>query len=518
LLVRLQFIEKGKKLKFLSLICFLTLLGRPIFSESTEFQKASDPVFSSDKSKRNPQSPTYKPMFKIPIFGDSYWNSLNGQQDKYRKAWEESIENDPPKLAQAQLKEGIKDDPKDGKTASKSANQDEEDWESALLKEVDSQQKQQKKFENSRNTTSPTQINPLTADRSVQNLMMDVMAAVDMVGQWDKNKPQTTSNSFDVREAEFGMFGAIDQFGRGTLLVAAHNEGGRYYFEIHEANILFPFLSKYVNVKLGRFFLDVGRLNRIHRHDWNFTFAPIVHQRLLDTEAVEDTGAEVSILLPFWKKMTTELVLGATNGRYWGHTHTAGVNKNNPMMYAHLKNFIYLGNNWGLQFGGTGMRYEIDPVTKAVRYQYGLDSVVRWNQSMLKSFILMSELWYRENRYPDKLDPISFVKSPIPMETFWGYYVFLDYQFHQQWSIGYRYDFFNVPNLRDKNGSIARNAVEGNTVQLTYKPSEFSYIRASTERRYTADFSSETGNPEFVDWRYYIQATFILGSHPAHKY
>lgn len=129
----------------------------------------------------------------------------------------------------------------------------------------------------------------------------------------------------------------------------------------------------------------------------------------------------------------------------------------------------------------------------------------------------MSELWYRENRYPDQIDPTTFRNNPIPMETFWGYYIMLDYQFHQQWLIGYRYDFFNVPNLRDKDGKFARNAVEGNTIQLTYKPSEFSFIRTSVERRYTADFSSDL-DPEFIDYRYYVQATFILGAHPAHKY
>lgn len=482
-------------------------------AENLEFQKKSDTTFANSESKRNTNSPNYKSMYETNILK----NLFVSPSDYYRDEWERVSQLDASE--NSSFDNDQKKNLPNEKKPSNDYKYDESDldWESQLLDELSKQEKQQSKFENSRNIASPTQVNPLTADRSVQNLMMDMSASVDMVGQWDNNKPQTTSNSLDVREAEFGFFGAIDQFGRGSLIVAAHNEGGRYFFEIHEANIIFPFISKYVNLKLGRFFLDVGRLNRIHRHDWNFTMAPIVHQRLMDVEAVEDTGAEASILFPFWNFMTTELVLGVTNGRYWGHTHTAGVNKNNPMMYAHLKNFVYLGNNWGTQFGATVMRYEIDPVTKSYRMQYGLDSVVRWNQSMLKSFILMSELWYRENRYPDELDPTTFRNNPIPMETFWGYYIMLDYQFLQQWLIGYRYDFFNVPNLRDKNGEFARNAVEGNTIQLTYKPSEFSFIRASVERRYTADFSSDF-DPEFVDYRYYLQATFILGAHPAHKY
>jgi hypothetical protein len=393
----------------------------------------------------------------------------------------------------------------------------EEDWEAELDKELEDLEKRGNMFEGSRGFTSPTQVDPLTGDRSTQNLMMDVTAAVDMVGSWDNNRPQTTSNGFDVREAEFGFFGAIDQWGRGTFLAAAHNENGKYMFEVHEANIIFPFISRYVNLKLGRMFLDWGRLNRIHRHDWPFTMAPIIHQKLMDKEAVADTGGELSFLNPFFEKFTQELVLGVTNGRQWGHSHNAGQNKNNPMAYAHLKNFYYFGDNWGTQFGGTVIRYEPDPDSNAERRQYGLDAVLRWNRGNQRSFMIMSELWYRENRFPDVRNPDTFENEPVPMDTQWGYYIFVEYQFHQLWLVGYRYDFFNVPNLRNSRGDYARNALEANTFQITFRPSEFSFIRASAERRYNADFSSSS-EPEFIDYRYYIQVTYLMGSHPAHQY
>lgn len=392
-----------------------------------------------------------------------------------------------------------------------------EDWESELEKELREMENREDDFDGSRGFSSPTQVDPLTGDRSAQNLMMDMTASVDMVGSWDNNKPQTTSNGFDVREAEFGFFGAIDQWGRGNLLVAAHNENGKYYFEVHEANIIFPFISRFVNVKLGKMFLDWGRLNRTHRHDWPFTMAPLVHNKLMDKEAVADTGAEVSFLNPFFDSLTQELVIGATNGRYWGHTHNEGQNKNNPMVYAHLKNFYYFGDNWGSQFGATAIRFEPDPDSNAERRQFGLDAVLRWNKGNLRSFMIMSELWYRENRFPDVRNMDTFQEEPVPMDTQWGYYIFAEYQFHQLWLVGYRYDFFNVPNLRDARGNFARNAVEANTFQITFRPSEFSYIRGSVERRYTADFSKSDGT-EFVDYRYYIQVTYLLGSHPAHQY
>jgi hypothetical protein len=253
-------------------------------------------------------------------------------------------------------------------------------------------------------------------------------------------------------------------------------------------------------------------------------------------EANQDTGAELSILLP-WMKINQELVLGATNGRIWGHTHTDGPPKNNPMFYAHLKNFYYIGNNWGTQFGFTGIRYEPDQNTKTVRNQYGVDIVFKWNRSFLRSFMFMAELWLRETEFP-----YDILKNNKPeMDRQYGYYAFADYQYHQQWHVGFRYDYFSVTSLRDKYGYKAPNSEIAYTPQITYKPSEFSYIRASFERRFTKDFTIESNkidfrpiedqlkdfyenqganktSPTVVSYQFYIQCVFILGSHPPHVY
>jgi hypothetical protein len=447
------------------------------------------------------------------------------QLNQPKEEWEKELDNDLQKQSK----------PKD---TTKNSETVQEDWETQLDSDLNKQKNQSKKFENSRSTNSPTVLNPLTGDRNTQNLMMDINAAVDMVGGWDKNKTKTTKNSFDIREAEFGFTGAVDQWLRGNFLVSAHNEDGKYFFEIHEAKVTFPFIHKNISVTAGRMFLDLGRLNRIHRHDRPFTHAPLVHVKMLDIEAVQDTGAEVNFLSPFKKYLTQELVVGAMNGRIWGHAHRDGQNKNNPHFYAHLKNFIYLGNNWGTQFGFTASRYEPDALDKRVlQKQYGFDLVLKWNRSFLKAFTLMTEFWLRETEYPYKL--VENNKSPS--QHLFGYYIFAEYLFHQQWSAGFRFDYFTDKNLKDKDGYKANNYISSYTPQITFKPSEYSYIRTSIERTYSQDLSIPTNRFDFrplevqfqdfvnnigqektepikVSYQFYIQCVFILGSHPAHVY
>ncbi|TGK84526.1 hypothetical protein EHQ31_05630 [Leptospira montravelensis] len=422
--------------------------------------------------------------------------------------WEKELFDSPKSVSQ--LKSNVTDNNK---------NSDDADWEAELEKDLKDQETRSKGSEGSRGTTSPVQSNQ-QMNRSAQNLMMDVSAAIDIVGAWDRNKPRGTGeridNKVDVRSAEFGFTAAVDQWMRANFLGAAHGEDGKYYFEVHEANVQFPFLPLNTSLKVGQMFVDVGRLNRIHLHDRPFTMNPIVHEKFIGFESIMDTGAEFSILLP-WKWITQELVLGATNGKKWGHAHSEGQQKNNPMGYAHLKHFYYFGNNWGTQFGFSGMRFEPTTDRKNQRYLYGMDAVLRWNRSNLREWMIMTEGWYQQEIFPELMDPTTFQKSKAPSRDQWGYYMFVDYKFHQLWSVGYRYDYFTDKSLLDKNGKHADNAIESHSTQITFHSSEFGRIRGSIERRYIQDFS-KTEFQEQREWRFYVQAVAILGSHPAHSY
>lgn len=405
-------------------------------------------------------------------------------------------------------------------------------------------------------------------DRSGRTYILDMLAAADMVGEWDKEKDtnivkegrdirtyadrkveemfaareSATMNRASIRSAELSFYASVDQLAQGTVSIAAHDEGGETFFDVHEVSLYFPVTPiPGLSFKVGRFFMDAGKLNGTHQHDWHFTRPPVVHEKLMADEGVGDFGGEVSYLmpLPFWQ----ELTVGVFNGRYFGHAHEEGPKKQNPLVVVHLKNFVPLGDA-GFQFGFTALRWHPDTDPHRITYQSGLDATLKWRDGKKRSITWQTEAWYRETRLEERKITDSL---PEPVETKTGIYSFLEWQFMEEWATGFRLDYYNEPGMTAEGGYLevagvslgdvvttedpylqayadniylrqgwvesytVKNAIYEGALSLTYKPSEFSYFRGTVTERYESLYR---------DWDTILnlQATFIIGKHPAHVY
>ncbi|MDH5656215.1 MAG: hypothetical protein OEZ34_09920 [Spirochaetia bacterium] len=434
-------------------------------------------------------------------------------------------------------------------------------------------------IENLFNQESSRDVGDQDIDRlqnSRRSFLPDINAAVDIVGRWDKEKNRdqidrgrilikdpeeamaekieewetppvhATENKAVIRGAEIGFAGDIDQIGRGVVTLGVHEDEGETVMDLEEAFFLFPVTPiPRTSFKLGKFFYDAGRINRIHPHDWNFTDAPAVHRELLSDKNAGDVGIEASFLFPwsFWQ----ELTVGVFNGHSVGHPphqheeekedseewialentlreelglplrepevemHDEEADslqtRQNPLITVHLKQFFSFGKNWGTQFGFTYMRWHPGSEKHKVTHQSGIDFAVRWNRGRLRSFIWQSEIWYRETR--DKAEHPW--EEADPVETRAGAYTLFEYQFHQNWSAGIRFDGYHNPNYRGESGYFVSDAETEAQVLITWKPSEFSKFRftGGQKRRYLYNDIDNTMS---------LQAVFIIGSHPQHQY
>ena len=344
------------------------------------------------------------------------------------------------------------------------------------------------------------------ADAKGRSYELDLFAAGDVVGGWDRAEPHTTENRLTVRELEFALSASVDHLARAFVSFAAHNEQGEQTTELEEAYLLFPSLVPRSTLKLGKFFFDAGRLNSIHRHEWSFTNAPLVHANLLDAEGASDIGLEWRFLLPwsFWQEIT----LGVFNGESFGHAHGEGPKKQNPLVVARLKQFIPFGPEWGTQMGFSWLRWHPDENPNRVSQQSGLDLLVKWKRGRLSSFQWVSEVWYRETR---EVRDSALDQPAAPVATYVGAYSLLEYQFAENWFLGMRFDGLTEPNKRGQLGYTYANGTASQSLIITYKPSEFSKFRITGERT----IAIESGERTF---QAYAQATFVIGFHPAHEY
>lgn len=334
--------------------------------------------------------------------------------------------------------------------------------------------------------------------RAQDNGGIQTSVAVDVVGTAG-NSLSGDSGKLQVREAEVIFLAPIDQTFDGLLNFAAHQEQDGAFFEIHEAYVGSSRLIPRSRFRLGQFFLGIGRLNRFHRHDWPFVSAPKVQSDFFDEEGIVDSGLEYSWLLP--SDFFLDLTLGVTNGWTFGHTHNQGERPKIPTHYARLETYLGLPSNGGMQLGVNYLgRTRADETKQAY---LGLDLTAKWRQARRLSFLLQSEVWHRW-------------LSPLGSETekTLGLYVYPQVALSDAWYIGLRGDWFTVMSLQDAGGAGLTNGTLAAVPTLSWKPSEFSTFRAA----YTGQSDYVDGASTVVHHTLELQATFIIGAHPAHDF
>ena len=335
----------------------------------------------------------------------------------------------------------------------------------------------------------------------------EIFAAVDLVHSQDvSGQVRETNNNFEVREIEFGFSGYVDHLASATILFAVHRDThtadhmGEYYMDIHEAFVDLYALPYNFNLRMGKMFIDAGRLNTIHRHDWYFTDAPQVHKQIMNDvyigEGASDMGAELSLLMPW--SFYQELKVGVFRGRTFGHAHGDGIEKPAPLYTARLKQFAPLFLNWGTEFGFSYLRYQPTQQLKDVDQTVGFDILFR-NLSTKFALTFSSEFWYK---IEERVGSLTSKK--------YGFFSFVDLKFYKRYSVGYRYDWYTG----DLRSLALKQGYSGNSVWFSYKPSEFSTFRLNLEQKNYDQLSNRTDTGYVA----YVQGIFLLGYHKPHRY
>lgn len=330
----------------------------------------------------------------------------------------------------------------------------------------------------------------------------DIAVIGDILGAAGSNAVNETP-AIEMHEAEASFQAIVDPYARADVFLAFGHEG----VDIEEGFLTFPAVPGGLLVKVGKQRAAFGKVNTLHNHTLPWTDRPLVTTNLVGgEEGISDAGISVARLIPnpwIFLEATGQVYRGEVDGLFESR-------RRSDLAYvARLRGYHDLTENTNVDLGVSWARGQtaspdsarLDADGFATRL-VGMDATVRWRplqRSIYRSFIGRSELvWSHRD------DPVDLagVLGRATRRAF-GYYVSGDYQFARRWATGVRYDWSDradTPWLRDS----------GQSLLLTYSPSEFSQIRGQYRR---TDYAQAATANEFL-----FQFQFSIGAHGAHPF
>jgi len=338
-----------------------------------------------------------------------------------------------------------------------------------------------------------------------------------------------TEQGFTLGHTELSMSSNIDDmlYGKFTVAIAEHE--GETEVELEEAYIETLAIGNGMTVKAGRFFSDIGYLNKQHPHAWNFMDAPLVYRALFGDQLIDD-GLQFSWLAPTdtYFKVGIEAMRGerfpaggAANDGNGAFTIFAkfggdvGVSHAWQLGFSHWNADIEDRESGGHDHGGAS---EVPSYTGESSIT-GVDMVWKWapkGNNREQSFSLQAEYFVRDEDGEVVLEGSSPLEQTSYNGEQTGWYLQGVYQFMPRWRVGYRYDRLDADNQGSDADVLAEAGLdneghtpEQSTMMIDYSHSEYSRVRLQVNK----DDSYEDS-----DTLIFLQYIVSMGAHGAHRF
>ena len=343
---------------------------------------------------------------------------------------------------------------------------------------------------------------------------------------------------FTLSQVELSGVGAVDHYFQFEAhLVYFITPEGESEFELEEAYARTSSLPHGLQLKVGHWFTEFGRINAQHAHSWDFLDQPVIHSRLFGPDGMRGTGARMSWHAPLpW---FVELQLGLQDAQ--GETMASfGSSDDEEAPGGHaveefetrsladfawstrlLQSFdladetvgaVGLSGAWGPSAAGTSTNSAV----------YGADLQVKWRprSSDDGTFLLFQAEALRrvygtslQSLDPDGV-PASGDEATVPGDTLHdrGGYAYLLWGFARDWAAGLRWELARssgdglVPTAADPR----RDDRQRWSPLLTWQPTHYSRVRL----QYNLDVADHLAHDRAHSVWFGFE--FQVGHHAAH--
>ena len=308
-------------------------------------------------------------------------------------------------------------------------------------------------------------------------------------------------------ESEISLASNIDEKFYGQLTLTAHSDNGEDHVGVEEAFVDTTALPDGFNLRLGRFFSNVGYLNSHHAHTDNFFDRPLAYQAFLGSQYGDD-GAQLRWLAP------TDLYLEVGGEIFRGSNYPSGGAEHSgagvKTLFAHAGGDVGVENSWlaGLSMLKSSANGAADGFSGDSTLYIG-DATWKWapQGNFKDGGVTVRSEFFVDNRDGTAVNPIDDDEPLAWHGARRGAYVEGVYRFNRTWDIGYRVDKL----WADRTGPYA-SAFDPyrSSVELTWRNSEFSLLRLQ--------FSRDEPTADTTDNALTLQYQVSLGAHGAHKF
>jgi hypothetical protein len=285
-----------------------------------------------------------------------------------------------------------------------------------------------------------------------------------------------------VQEVEVRFTSIVDAYFKADMVIAIPGTEG---VELEEATIATTHLPNII-FKTGKFYGDFGKHNLLHTHAFPFLDSPLINERILGGEGLNEVGVGASLLLPVsWYSEWNGQVFNGDNALF------NSANGNDLAYLGHWKNLWDVNDDATLELGGS-YTFGKNEHTKMTQI-FGGDLTFKWRSpkpAHYRTFVLQAE--YIQARVNDGLD----------IESVGGFYVLMQYQFARRGWFQARYDVLGLPKIE------AERDIRFSGL-LALVTSEFSALRL----QYNLNREGGRNIQQLA-----VQLNVTLGAHPAHAY
>ena len=365
--------------------------------------------------------------------------------------------------------------------------------------------------------------------RALQALNPEISVTGDVFAHVDPDEPG--SENFFAREFEIAIASNLDPYSRAKIFIGRHIPGGEVVpfgehghegeegaedghghggeFAVEEGYVEWVGLPGGLGLKLGRFYQQLGQVNRWHPHAFLFQSRPLPHLAFLGEEGLGQTGASVRWLAPFGGgagtyEATVE-VTRSENEILFGEA-------TRPSVLGHLNGFWQLSRATDLDLGLSWVsgRYEHEE-ERVDRNVYSAEASFTWRPPARAKYrglnlrggvLVLDGLIHDEHAEEEEAGHDEELEEEATSALgFWGWG---EVRLSQSWLAGARYEWTENPAHPEESAWLF-------SPTLTWWQSEYVRIRAEYDLLGRSLEASNKG-------RFLLQVTFAMGPHKHESY